>query len=318
MVAIPTPEDIHNAHKRIRPFVHRTPVMSSSNINTLSGASLFFKCENFQRAGAFKYRGATNAVLCIDKSRTEKGVATHSSGNHAGALALAAKIRNIPCHVVMPENAPLPKVNAVKHYGADITFCKPTLQSREETLDTIVTETDATIVHPFNNFDVICGQGTAALELLEDHPYLDIILAPVGGGGLLSGTALAARSVNPNIKVIGCEPAGADDAYRSFKSRMLIPSVDPVTIADGLLTSLCEITFHIISNTVNDIITVSETSIIHSMLLVWERMKILIEPSSAVTVAAIIENKELFRGKRVGVILSGGNVDLMNLPFRET
>lgn len=316
MLDLPAFKDIQDAHNRIRAFVHHTPVLTSSGINGLTGASIFFKCENFQKVGAFKYRGATNAVLSLTKTEAVKGVATHSSGNHAAALALAARNRGIGCYVVMPRTAPKPKVEAVKHYGATITFCEPNLKSREETLKGVVDTTGAVVVHPYDNFRVISGQGTAAKELLESYPGLDAILAPVGGGGLLSGTALASKSLHPEIKVYGCEPANADDACRSFNSGQIVPSVNPVTIADGLLTSLSERTFAIIQNYVEDILTVSESSIVGAMLLVWQRMKIIIEPSSAVPLAALISNHTLFTGKRVGIILSGGNVDLLNLPFQ--
>jgi threonine dehydratase len=316
MQDIPTFQDIQKAHKTIAPHIHRTPVMTSMNINQLAGAELFFKCENFQKVGAFKYRGATNAVLSLGAQDAGNGVATHSSGNHAAALALAARNRGIKCFVVMPRTAPKPKIDAVRHYGAEITFCEPTLKSREETLETIVSRTGATVVHPYDNFRVICGQGTAAKELLEEFPDLDSIFAPVGGGGLLSGTALAAKSMKPSIRVYGCEPANADDACRSFRTGQLLPSVNPKTIADGLLTSLSERTFTVIRAHVDDIFTVSEESILQAMLLVWQRMKIIIEPSSAVALAALLDNHLNFKGERSGIILSGGNVDLLNLPFR--
>lgn len=316
MIELPVFKNIKEAHNRIAPFIHRTPVLTSSGINELTGMSVFFKCENFQKVGAFKYRGATNAVLSLSATEAEKGVATHSSGNHAAALALAAGMRGIRCYVVMPYTAPKPKIEAVKHYGAEITFCEPTLQSREETLKTIIEKTGATMIHPFDNFMVICGQGTAAKEFLEDEPALDLLFVPVGGGGLLSGSALAAKSIRPEIKVFGCEPANADDACRSFKSGVIQPSVNPKTIADGLLTSLSQLTFTLIRNNADDIFTVSEESIIIAMRLIWQRMKIIIEPSSAVPVAALLNNREMFEGKRAGIIISGGNVDLANLPFQ--
>lgn len=317
MIDIPAFQDIQFAHERIAAHIHRTPVLTSSSINAIAGAEVFFKCENLQKVGAFKYRGATNAVLSLTQNEASKGVATHSSGNHAAALALAAKNRGIKCYVVMPRTAPKPKVEAVRQYGGEITFCEPTLQSREETLKGIVEKAGSYVVHPYDNFRVISGQGTAVLELLEQSPGLDVVMAPVGGGGLLSGTALAAKSVDPLIKVIGCEPALADDACRSFKSGHLIPSVNPKTIADGLLTSLSERTFTIIRDRVDDILTVSEESIVRAMFLVWQRMKVIIEPSSAVPVAALLDNQGLFAGKKVGIILSGGNVDLFHLPFQE-
>jgi threonine dehydratase len=315
MLVLPTYSDIQQAHTRIAGYIHRTPVLTSSGIDEMTGVNVYFKCENFQKVGAFKYRGATNAVLSLTEREAAKGVATHSSGNHAAALALAAKKRGIKCYVVMPHTAPKPKIEAVRHYGAAITFCEPTLQSREETLKTIIAQTGAVMIHPYDNFLVICGQGTAAKELLEDEPALEALFVPVGGGGLLSGSALAAKSINPRITVIGCEPVNADDACRSFKSGNIMPSVNPKTIADGLLTSLSELTFTIIRKYADDILTVSEESIILAMRLVWQRMKIIIEPSSAVAVATLFENRERYAGRRIGIILSGGNVDLENLPF---
>jgi len=315
MQYIPVLNDILLAHDRIKGYIHRTPVLTSHGINGLSGADVYFKCENFQKVGAFKYRGATNAVLSLTEQEAEHGVATHSSGNHAAALALAAKIRGIKCEVVMPRTSPVTKIEAVRSYGADITFCEPDLKSREDTLQQIVVKTGATFVHPYDNFRVLCGQGTAVKEFLEDKPDLEVILTPVGGGGLLSGTALYAKTINPEMKLYGCEPAGADDASRSFKTGILQPSVNPATIADGLLTSLSELTFEIIKGNVTDILTVSEKSIVNAMILVWQRMKIIIEPSSAVALAALMENRGLFSHKKTGIILSGGNVDLQHLPF---
>jgi len=314
---IPSFTDIRNAHLRISSEIHRTPVLRSASINDLSGVQAFFKCENFQKVGAFKYRGAVNAVLSLSDIEANRGVATHSSGNHAAALALAAKKRGIKCYVAMPSTAPKTKAAAVRYYGAEITFCEPNLQSREDTLNMIIRRTGATFIHPFDNFNVICGQGTAAREFLEEVPDLEILLVPVGGGGLLSGSAIAARAISPDIQVFGCEPANADDACRSFHSGTLFPSVNPNTIADGLLTSLSELTFAIVRKNVQDILTVPESSILSAMRLVWERMKIIIEPSSAVPVAVMMENREKFAGKKMGIILSGGNCDLSNLPFRE-
>jgi threonine dehydratase len=279
-------------------------------------STVFFKCENFQKTGAFKYRGATNAVLSISDLQASQGVATHSSGNHAAALALAARKRGINCYVAMPRTAPKVKIEAVIQYGAEITFCEPTLQSREDSLNAIIQKTGAAFIHPYNNFQVICGQGTAAREFLEEVPDLEVLLVPVGGGGLLSGTAVAAKAMNPAIRVFGCEPANADDAYRSFSTGKLVPSINPKTIADGLLTSLCDLTFQVILEKVETILTVSEETIVTAMQLIWSRMKIIIEPSSAVALAAVMENPELFRNKKAGIILSGGNVDLSNLPFR--
>jgi threonine dehydratase len=317
MLDIPGFLDIQQAHERIGAHINHTPVFTSSGINQLADAEIYFKCENFQKVGAFKYRGAVNAVLSLGTDGASMGVATHSSGNHAAALALAAKKKGVQCFVVMPRTAPKPKVEAVRHYGAAITFCEPNLKSREDTLEDLVSKTGAVVVHPYDNFLVISGQGTAAKEFLEEVPDLDAILAPVGGGGLLSGTALAAKSINPQIKVYGCEPVNADDASRSFRSGKLVPSVNPRTVADGLLTSLSERTFTIIRNHVNDILTVSEDAILRSMFLVWQRMKIIIEPSSAVAVAALLDNRGSFKGKHTGIILSGGNVDLLNLPFHQ-
>lgn len=315
MTLLPSFSDIRTAHDRIRPFIHRTPVLTSQSINQIVGAELFFKCENFQKVGAFKFRGACNSVLALSDEEAKKGVCTHSSGNHAAALALAARMRGIPAYIVMPENAPEIKKKAVAGYGARITFCEPTLAARESTLKKVAAETGATEIHPYNYFNVICGQGTAAKELIEETGQLDIIIVPVGGGGLLSGTAISAKAMLPNVRVIAAEPAGADDAFRSFQSKILQPSVNPKTIADGLLTSLGSITFPIILNEVDQIVTVSEENIVAAMRMVWERMKIIIEPSSAVPLAAILENKVDVKGKKVGIILSGGNVDLGKLPF---
>jgi threonine dehydratase len=312
---LPTLPDIQAAHERIKPFIHRTPVLSSTQINRIFDSEIFLKCENFQKVGAFKFRGATNAVLQLDKLAKRNGVVTHSSGNHAAALALAAATNCIKAYIVMPENAPEVKKLAVAGYGAEITYCKPTLQAREETSGMIMEKTGAAFIHPYDNFNVICGQGTAAIELLEELPDLDIIIAPVGGGGLISGTSIAAKSISRTVKVFGAEPLNANDAWKSFVSGNLTPSVNPSTIADGLLTSLSELTFKIIRKNVDNIFTVSEESIIECMKLVWERMKIIIEPSSATTLAVIKENRDLFKGKKVGMIISGGNVDLMKLPF---
>jgi threonine dehydratase len=315
MTQLPIFSDIEKAHDRIRPFIHRTPVLSSLSINQIVGAELFFKCENLQKVGAFKFRGACNSVFSLTPEEARNGVCTHSSGNHAAALALAARMRGIPAYIVMPENAPEIKKKAVAGYGAQITFCEPTLAARESTLKKVADETGATEIHPYNYFNVICGQGTAAKELIEEIGQLDIVMAPVGGGGLLSGTAISAKAMLPNVLVIAAEPAGADDAFRSFQSKTLLPSVAPKTIADGLLTSLGELTFRIILNEVDQIVTVSEEKIVEAMRMIWERMKIIIEPSSAVPLAAILENKVDVKGKRVGIILSGGNVDLGGLPF---
>jgi threonine dehydratase len=312
---LPTLSDIQSTHKRIRPFIHRTPVLTSQQLNRIFGCELYFKCENFQKVGAFKFRGATNAVLSLVDDQKKHGVVTHSSGNHAAALALAAGMNGIKAYIVMPENAPSVKKDAVAGYGASITFCKPTLQAREETCKTIMEKEGATLIHPYDNFNVICGQGTASLELLEDVGDLNVIIAPIGGGGLMSGTSTCAKGINDRIKVIGAEPLNANDAWKSFKTGILTPSVNPLTIADGLLTSLSELTFSVIRKNVDDIFTAQEESIISSMKLIWERMKIIIEPSSATVLAVIKENPGFFKGKKVGLIISGGNVDLKRLPF---
>lgn len=312
---LPTFADIEKAHERIRPYIHRTPVMTSKSINEIVGAELFFKCENLQKVGAFKFRGACNSVFSLSDEEAKNGVCTHSSGNHAAALALAARMRGIPAYIVMPENAPQIKKVAVAGYGAQITFCEPTLAARESTLKQVAEKTGATEIHPYNYFNVICGQGTAAKELIEETGQLDVVMAPVGGGGLLSGTALSTKALLPGARVIAAEPAGADDAFRSFYSKTLHPSVAPKTIADGLLTSLGSITFEIILNNVDQIATVSEEGIVAAMRMIWERMKIIVEPSSAVPLAAILENKVDVKGQKVGIILSGGNVDLGKLPF---
>lgn len=312
---IPTYKQVEKAHIRVRQYAHRTPILSSASINRITGAKLLFKCENFQKVGAFKFRGAINAVMSLSDGAAGRGVATHSSGNHAAALALAARKRGIDAYVVMPENAPDIKKKAVAGYGATIYFCKPTLKARESALAEVIAETGATEIHPYDNSDVISGQGTAAKELLEDEGDLDLVLAPVGGGGLLAGTALSVSHLSPGTKLIGCEPEGADDAYRSFLKGEIVPSNNPKTIADGLLTSLGNRNFAIIKEKVEQIVTVSEDSIVEAMRLVWERMKIVIEPSSAVPLGAILEGKIDPRNQKIGIIISGGNLDLENLPF---
>ncbi|MCU0638876.1 MAG: pyridoxal-phosphate dependent enzyme [Candidatus Krumholzibacteria bacterium] len=309
------PGDIVEAAGRIAPWINRTPVLTCGTLDRMSGASLFFKCENFQKAGAFKARGAMNAVLSLSEEEAKKGVATHSSGNHAAALSLAAAKRGIPAYVVMPSNAPPVKVAAVRGYGGLITFCEPTLEARETGLAAVIRETGASTVHPYDDRRVVAGQGTAAMELLEDHGDLDAIAAPVGGGGLLSGTSIAAGAKGRRRAVYGCEPRNADDALRSFRSGKLVPSVNPDTIADGLRTSLCPLTLSIIMENVEDIVTVSEDEIVAAMRLVFERMKIIIEPSSAVAVAAALSGRMKIEGKRVGIIISGGNVDTSALPW---
>lgn len=307
--------DIEDAFIRIEPFIHVTPVLTSQAINKIAGCEIFFKCENFQKVGAFKFRGACNAVFSLSNEDSKKGVATHSSGNHAAALALAAQLRETRAYIVMPKNAPVIKKKAVEGYGGIITFCEPTLQAREDTLEKIIEESGAVMIHPYNQKEIIAGQGTCALELMQQQNNLDTIITPVGGGGLLSGTSITAKYINPDIEVIAAEPEGADDAYRSLKSGKWLPAENTNTIADGLLTSLGEITFEVIKKNVDQIYTTPDTSIIHTMRLIWERMKIIVEPSSAVALAIILENKEIFKDKKVGVILSGGNVDLNKLPF---
>jgi threonine dehydratase len=311
----PTLADIRMAAERIRPFAHRTPVLTCASLDRAVGAQVFLKCENLQRVGAFKFRGACNAVFSLAEQEAARGVVCHSSGNHAQALALAARLRGVPAHIVMPSNAPGVKKAAVAGYGGQITFCEPTLEAREAAQAAVVARTGATIVHPYNDLRVIAGQGTAALELLTDHPDLDVILAPVGGGGLLSGTAIAAQGLAPAIRVIAAEPEAADDACRSMAAGRIIPSLDPKTIADGLLTSLGDLTFPIIRERVERIVPVSEAGIVAAMKFVWERAKLVIEPSAAVPVALLWERRFDLTGLRVGVILSGGNVDLEKLPW---
>ena len=306
---------IRAAHERIRPYIHRTPVLTSSRLNDASGAALFFKCENLQKIGAFKARGATNAVFSLDETSARRGVATHSSGNHAQAVAVAARHRAIPAYIVMPSNSAKVKIAAVEGYGAKIVFCEPTLSAREKTCEEVIAKTGATLIHSFENRDVMAGQGTAAIELLEDVPDLDVIMCPIGGGGLLSGTAVAAKSMRPNIEVIGAEPANADDAAQSFSAGRLIANTTTTTIADGLRTNVGAPNFAIIQEFVDDIVTVREESIVAAMRTIWEAMKIIVEPSAAVPFAAILENKINAGGRRVGIIVSGGNVDLDALPW---
>ncbi len=313
---------IKQAYCNIKEYIHRTPVMTSNNIDSIVGAKLFFKCENFQKAGAFKSRGAVNAVFSLKEDQLDKGVATHSSGNHAAALSRAAQLRKLKAYIVMPENSSQVKIDAVKNYNGIITFCKPTLEERENTLKKVIDKTGAIEIHPYNDNRIIAGQATAAMELYEEVSDLDIIMAPVGGGGLLSGTALATQYFSPNTRVIAAEPEGANDAFLSFYGNKFVPSIDPDTIADGLLTSLGPLTYEIIKKHVDQIITVYEEPIIKAMKLVWERMKIIIEPSSAVPLAALIQkrvpaaNKEFhFKGKRIGIIISGGNLDPDDLPW---
>ena len=315
MTAVPTFQDVKEAAARIEGMVHRTPVMTCSSLNDRVGAQVFCKCENFQKAGAFKFRGASNAVLSLSDSEARRGVATHSSGNHGAALALAANFRGVPARIVMPSNAPQSKRAAVAAYGGTIVYCEPTQEAREATLETVVRETGAVFVHPYNNDKVIAGQGTAALEFCAEVPHLDVILAPVGGGGLISGTALTAAECSVGTRVVAAEPEAADDAYRSLQAGTILSANNPDTVADGLRTSLGELTFAIIRSHVAQIVTVSEDAIVAAMHYVWERMKIVIEPSSAVPVAALLDGGLDLAGQRVGVILTGGNVDLLRLPW---
>jgi len=311
----PDLETIRQAHERIKPYIHRTPVLTSAAVDEMCGATIFFKCENLQKVGAFKARGACNAVFSLDEETASRGVVTHSSGNHAAALAFAAALRGIPAHIVMPSNSPAVKKAAVRGYGGMITECEPTLADREATAERVIEKTGAELIHPFDDYRIIAAQASAAIELVEDVGELDFILAPVGGGGLISGTALAVHYLDMPSKVIACEPENADDAYRSFHEGHIVPMENPSTVADGLRTQLSDKTFDIIRNFVDDIVPVTEEEIVEAMRTIWERMKIIIEPSSAVPVAAVQFGKIAAHGKRVGIILSGGNVDLGNLPF---
>ena len=308
-------DTIRSADGRIRPYIHRTPVLTSSRLNEASEASLFFKCENFQKIGAFKARGATNAVFSLDDATAQRGVATHSSGNHGAAVARAAKLRGIPAHIVMPSNSAKVKVRAVESYGAHTVFCEPTEEAREAACAEVIKKTSATLIHSFENENVMAGQGTAAMELLEDVADLDLVMCPVGGGGLLSGTAIAGKSMRPKIKVIAVEPQNVDDAAQSFRAGRRLVTEKKFTIADGLRTNIGEPNFAIIQRYVDDIVTVSEEAIVSAMRTIWETMKIIIEPSAAVPYAAIVERLIDINGKRAGIILTGGNVDLDALPW---
>jgi threonine dehydratase len=306
---------IRAAHDRIRPHIHRTPVLTSERLDAASGASLFFKCENFQKVGAFKARGATNAVFALADETARRGVATHSSGNHAAALSRAAKLRGIAAHIVMPSNSPKVKVRAVEGYGGRIVFCEPNQRAREEACARVIAETGATLIHPFENEAVMAGQGTIAVELLEDVPDLDLVLCPVGGGGVLCGTAVAAKTLRPSIKVIATEPVGADDAAQSFHQHKLVYQEQKNTIADGLRTNLGAVNFALIQRYVDDIVTVPDEAIVAAMRAIWETMKIVVEPSGAVPYGAVLEKLIDLRAKRIGIILTGGNVDLDALPW---
>ncbi len=313
---VPRIADLEAAQQRIRPWVHHTPVLTSSFVDGATGAEVFFKCENFQKVGAFKIRGAVNAVFALDEAQLRRGVAAHSSGNHAQALALAARLRGARATIVMPEDSSAVKIAAVRGYGAEIVFCPPGAAAREAAIQRVLDETGATLIHPFNDRRIIAGQGTAAKELLEEIPRLDMVLAPVGGGGLLSGTVLAVEAVSPDTEVVGTEPEAADDAARSLARGSIQPAVDPPrTIADGLRTQLGELTFAMIRAGVARIVTVEESAIIDAMRTLWMRMKIVIEPSAAVPAAALLGGRIEVTGRRVGVILSGGNVDLDALPW---
>ena len=312
-----TIDDVHSAAKRIEGIGHRTPVLTNNTLNQMSGRNIFFKCENFQKVGAFKFRGGWNAVSILSDEEATKGVCTHSSGNHAQAVAYAAMMRGIPSYIVMPNNAPEVKLNAVKGYNAKITLCEPTSEARITTLENIAERTGATVIHPFNNPHVIAGQGTAALELIEDVENLDAVMAPIGGGGLMSGTCITTRNLLPNAKLYGAEPKGADDAYRSLKEGKMLPQENPNTICDGLLTGLGENTWNILKDHLDAIYTVTDDEVIKAMRLIWERMKIIIEPSCATPVAVVLsdEFKALEGIENIGIILTGGNVDLSKLPF---
>ena len=314
-MTLPTYQDVLVAHDRIAPYIHRTPVLTSSYFNDLTGAQLFFKCENLQKAGAFKVRGASNAVFGLDDEAAKRGVATHSSGNHALSLSYAAGRRGIPCHVVMPRTAPDAKKAAVRGYGGVITECEPSTSSREETFARIHEETGADFVHPYNDPRVIAGQGTCSRELMEQTDGLDAVVAPIGGGGMVSGTCLWLSHAAPETAIYAAEPEQADDAYRSFKAGHIIADDAPQTVADGLKVPLKENTWHFVQNHVTDILTASEEEIVAAMKLAWQRMKIVLEPSSAVPLATILKNPGVFAGKRVGVIVTGGNVDMDRLPW---
>ena len=312
---IPTYDDMLTAHARIKPYIHRTPLRTSDFLNELTGAQLFFKCENFQEPGAFKVRGASNAVFGLDDAQAKMGVATHSSGNHASCLSYAANRRGIPCNVVMPSTAPQAKKDTVRRYGGQITECEPSTTSREETFAKVQAATGGNFVHPYNDPRVIAGQGTCAKEFIEQADGLDVVMAPIGGGGMISGTCLTLSNLAPEVQIIAAEPEQADDAYRSFKAGYIIADDAPKTIADGLLVPLKDLTWHFVSKHVTDILTASEEDIIHAMKLTWKHLRIVMEASSAVPLATILKNKDRFTGKRVGIIITGGNVDLDILPW---
>ena len=310
-----TLKDIEAAHERIRPLIHRTPVFTNNSLNKLSGAELYFKCDNFQKAGSFKIRGATNTVEQLTIEELSRGVATTSSGNHGAALSMAVTRRGGKTKVVMPNNTPKIKINNVERNGGEVVWCEPEQESRESVLKELIEETGAVVVHPYNDERIMAGQGTCAKELLEDHPELDVIVSPVSGGGLLSGTLLSSKALKTDIQVFGAEPAEADDAYRSLKLGKIVPNETINTICDGLRAQIGGLTFPVISDLVDDIITVTEEEIIDSMRMIWERLKMIVEPSSSITLGAVLKNKDKFNGKKVGLIISGGNVDLDHLPW---
>ena len=315
LVQVPSAADIQQSHTLIQPYIHRTPVLTCQSINRISGAQLFFKCENFQKIGAFKMRGASNAALRLDETARQKGLATHSSGNHAQAVAKIAQALGVPAHIVMPENAPSVKREATAGYGARIVLCEATQAARESTLAQVLAETGATFIHPYDDYNVIAGQATAALELIQEVADLDAIISPIGGGGLMSGTALSTHYFSPNAKIYGAEPEQVNDAWLSFKSGVRTPHQGLPSIADGLLTNMSERTFDIIKTHLSDVFTVTEAEIVAAMQLVYERMKIVVEPSCVVPLAAVLKNGDVFAGKKVGIILTGGNVDVRKLPF---
>lgn len=314
---IPTYDDVIAAHERVRPYIHRTPVLTSSFLDNLTGAKLFFKCENLQKAGAFKVRGACNAVFGLTEEQAARGVATHSSGNHALSLSYAAGRRGIPCNVVMPRTAPQAKKDAVIGYGGSITECEPSTSSREAVFAEVQARTGADFVHPYNDPRVIAGQGTCSRELMDQVEGLDAVVAPIGGGGMISGTCLTLSNIAPHVEIFAAEPERADDAYRSFKAGHIIADDAPDTVADGLKVPLKDLTWHFVQRHVTDILTASDPEIVDAMKLIWKRMKIVMEPSSAVPLATILKNPDRFRGKRVGVIVTGGNVDLDRLPWMQ-
>lgn len=312
---VPDFEDVKTAHERIKPWIHHTPVLTSGFLDRLTGAQLFFKCENFQKAGAFKVRGASNAVFGLDEKTAAKGVATHSSGNHALSLSYAAGRRGIPATVVMPHTAPQAKKDAVKGYGGVIVECEPSTSSREATFAEVVAQTGAEFVHPYNDPRVIAGQATCSRELIGEVGDLDAVIAPIGGGGMVSGTCLTLSNIAPGVKIYAAEPLNADDAARSFRAGHIIADDSPQTVADGLKVPLKELTWHFVSKHVTDVLTATEDEIVAAMKLTWQRMKIVMEPSSAVPLATILKNKDLFAGQRIGVIITGGNVDMDALPW---